>query len=295
MPVHTYVEDGQLVGYLPGTPYVARVPLREIMGAARAELTAGELDALDRASGDTVGAVLDEVGAGKAMKKLKKVVKAVAKSKIVKGLVNVVKKAVPPPFNLAVKAAEGAVKLGKALASKSKKPAAVAQKKKAKAIVPAVRAAAAGKISTKKLTQIAKKKGVKPKVAQDAALIKRVAMDARTNPKAAATLRLAKDLTSTRPSAKLRLSAAVTYGGPSHEPTTSREEEEPIEAPLEEPMTEEDQEPMTADPYGPDEVPSYELEQGDAVDTAAVEDTEGADAEGVEDAYDGYVEGAFSY
>jgi hypothetical protein len=291
--MRTVVENGQLVGYLPGTPYVARVPLREIMAGARCQMTAGELDALDRASGDTVGDAVASVGAGKAMKKLKKVVKAVAKSKIVKGLVNVVKKAVPPPFSLAVKAAEGAVKLGKALASKSKKPAAVAQKKKAKAIVPAVRAAAAGKISTKKLTAIAKKKGVKPKVAQDAALIKRVAMDARTNPKAAATMRLIKDVTSTKPSARLRLSAAVEYGGPAHEPSTSRESDDDFEAPLEEPMEAEEAAPMTEDQYGPDEVQAYEVEQGDAVDTAAVDDTEGAEAEGVEDAYDGYVEGSF--
>lgn len=286
MPIHTYVQNGELVGYLPSVGAVARVPLREIVASARAQLSPAELARLDRASGDTVvGAVENAVG-GKAAKKFLKVVKKVAKSKIMKGIVNVVKKAVPPPFNMAVKAAEGAAKLGKALASKKKSPAAKQAKAKAKAITPAVRAAAAGKITSKALVKKAKKLGVKPSIAIDAAIIKRTATDARTNVKAAATLRLAKDLTDTRPVRQARAIEAIEDSR-YQEPTTSRDGEAPLDGALEADMVEDEQASMTEDPYGPDSVPPNELEQWPEAE--ALEDAEGGElAEDVDEYTAGY-------
>jgi hypothetical protein len=123
MAIQTYVEDGQLVGYLPACGAIARVPIREILEQAQAisGLSDVEIGALDEYSGDTISGALAEVGAGKAGKKIKKAIKKVAKSKIVKAMAKVVKAAVPPPFNVAVSAAAGAAKFAKAL--KSKKPA----------------------------------------------------------------------------------------------------------------------------------------------------------------------------
>lgn len=279
MPIQTYVENGELVGYLPTCGAVARVPIREILAEAQAisGLTHEEIGALDDYTGDTIVGGLEEVGAGKIARKIKKAIKKVAKNKIVKALVKVVKKAVPPPFNVAVNAAAGAAKFAGALAKKGKKGAKA--KAKAKKILPAVRAAAAGRISPKRLTAIAKKAKVKPSIAADAAVMKRVAMQARTNPKAAATLRLAKDITSTQPMAQAR--AAEALESEYHEPTTSRDdgqgeglEPEPMYAEAE-PM--DDQLPMTEDPIGPDEVEPFEADTGEypAEEEALEESVEG--------------------
>ena len=46
MPIQTYVEDGQLVGFLPGTGHSVRIPLREIVEGARCQLSGAELAAL---------------------------------------------------------------------------------------------------------------------------------------------------------------------------------------------------------------------------------------------------------
>jgi hypothetical protein len=91
MPILTYVEDGDLVGYLPTVGAVARVPLREIVRDARAGLSRDELEQLDLASGDTIGGVVDNVVAGKIARKLKTGIKKVANSKIVKAVMKVVK------------------------------------------------------------------------------------------------------------------------------------------------------------------------------------------------------------
>ncbi len=263
MPVHTYVENGQLVGYLPNVAGArVQIPLRDIVREARAQLTPAELERLDYASASTVSGAIDDVVGGKIARKLKKAIKKVAKNKLVKGLVNMVKKAVPPPFNMAVKAAEGAAKFAGALTSKKKSPAAKKAKAKAKKILPAVRAAAAGRITSKQLVKAAKKAKVKPSVAMDAALMKRVATDARTNPKAAATLRLSRDLTSTVPADNARAAAAIEDNEYS-EPTTSREgtPSDYDAAPMEASMEEQEQAAMTEDSYGPDAVEPAELEQ----------------------------------
>lgn len=277
MAIQTYVEDGMLVGYLPTCGAVARVPIREILQEAQAisGLSDEEIGALDDYSGDTIIGAIEEVGAGKIARKIKKAIKKVAKNKIVKALVKVVRKAVPPPFNVAVNAAAGAAKFASALKGKGKKKAPA--KAKAKKILPAVRAAAAGRISPKKLTAVARKHKVKPSIAADAAVMKRVALQARTNPKAAATLRLAKDITSTEPMAQAR--AAEALESEYHEPTTSRDsgEGEGLEP---EPMYQEaepmdDQLPMTEDPIGPDEVEPFEADEGTYPDDALEESVEG--------------------
>ena len=273
MAIQTYVQDGQLVGYLPACGAIARVPIREILEQAQAisGLSDVEIGALDDYSGDTISGALAEVGAGKAGKKIKKAIKKVAKSKIVKAMAKVVKAAVPPPFNVAVSAAAGAAKFAKAL--KSKKP---ATRAKAQRMVPAVRAAAAGRISPRKLTAVARKNKVKPSIAAEAAVIKRVALQSRTNPQAAATLRLAKDVTSTEPLAQSRAASALE--SEYHEPSTSRDsgegeglEPEPM---YEEATAEDDQLPMTEDPIGPEGVEDFEMDDGslDAVeDSGSVE------------------------
>lgn len=208
MTILTRCENGCLVGYLPSVGAEVRVPLREIVGEARASLSAEELAALDGYSGDTVVGAIEVVGAGKVRKKLKQAIKKVAKSKIVKGLAKVVSKAVPPPFNVAVKAAAGAAKFAKAV--KKGNP-------KAKKLKSAVAKAAAGKISPKKLEQLAKKAGVSASVVTDAAVIKRLATQASADPKAAATLKLASDLVSTEPAqralATTALQASAQPGG----------------------------------------------------------------------------------
>jgi hypothetical protein len=272
MAIRTYVEDGMLVGYLPTCGASARVPIREILREAQAisGLTDDEIGALDEYSGDTIVGALDEVGAGKIRRKLKKAIKKVAKNKIVKALAKVVKRAVPPPFSVAVTAAAGAAKFAKALKSRKTRA-------KAKKMLPAVRAAAAGRISPKRLTAIARKNRVKPSIAADAAVIKRVAMQSRTNPQAAATMALAKDLTSTQPMAQARAAAALE--SQYHEPTTSRDsgEGEGLEP---EPMYEEaepmdDQAPMTEDSMGPEEVEPYEADDGSYSEDAMQDSVEG--------------------
>jgi hypothetical protein len=278
MPIHTFVENGELVGFLPNTPFVTRVPLREIMAGARANFSAAELAELDGMSGDTVGGVVDDVVGGKIARKLKKVIKKVAKSKVMKGIVSMVKKAVPPPFNVAVKAAEGAAKFAGALKGKKKSPAAKKAQAKAKKLVPAVRAAAAGRISPKALTRAAKKAGVKPSIAVDAAVMKRVATDARTNPKARATLRLSRDLTSTVPAEQARAAEAIEDSNYA-EPTTSRDDGQGYDSSpqsmstSDDGMTPTEQEAMTEDPYGPDEVQPFEMDEGEA---DGVDETDGA-------------------
>lgn len=261
MAIQTYVENGMLVGYLPRCGAFARVPIREILDEAQAVsgLTDVEIGALDDYSGDTIIGALEEVGAGKAAKKIKKAIKKVAKSKIVKAMARVVKAAVPPPFNVAVNAASGAAKFAKALKSKK-----AATRAKAKKVLPAVRAAAAGRISPKRLTAVARKAKVKPSIAAEAAVMKRVALQSRTNPQAAATLRLAKDITSTEPIAHAR--AAEALESEYHEPSTSRDsgegeglEPEPM---YEQALPEDDQLPMTEDPYGPEEVEDFEADEG---------------------------------
>ena len=292
MPLITYVENGDLVGYLPSCGARARVPLSDIMREARAQLSPAELERLSYANGPTVVGAVDDAVGGKIARKLKKAVKKVAKSKIVKAITKVVKKAVPPPFNIAVKAAEGAAKLGKALASKKKTKSAKVAKAKAKKVVPAVRAAARGRITSKQLVKVAKKAGVKPSIAVDAAVIKRVAMDARTNPKAAATLRLAKDLTDTRPAKVARAVEAIEDNEYS-EPTTSREGEpsDYEQAPMEASMSDEEQAPMTEDAYGPDAVQPAELEQAPDAEPVDGADDYGADLAEPVDEYPEAVEG----
>jgi hypothetical protein len=205
MAIQTYVENGDLVGYLPRVGATIRVPLREIAQDAGLRMQEDMLRALDRASGDTLADAIaglegEIVGAGKVAKKIKKAVKKVAQSKVVKGLVSVVKKAVPPPFSVAIGAAEGAAKFAKSLKGGSAKH---------KKVVKAVQQAAAGKITSKQLEAVAKKAGVSPAEASDAAVIKRVAMEAPTNPQAAATLKLAADLTSTEPAQQALAAASV--------------------------------------------------------------------------------------
>lgn len=225
MPVTTYVENGCLVGYHPPTGLETRVPLREIFVEAGADLDEAELGALDEvAGGDTIvgalAAYAPEIGADleigakkkrkakrkarrkKIKKGLKKAVKKIAKSKILKGIAKIAAKVVPAPFNAPILAAQGAAKFARAL--KKKNP-------KAKKLVTAVRAAAAGKLSAKKLAAQAKKLGVSPKIVTDAAAVKRLAMDAQAgNPRAKAALRLAADVTDTNPiRQQLALAAAA--------------------------------------------------------------------------------------
>lgn len=250
MPIQTYVENGCVVGYLPSVGARVRVPLRDCVRQARATMTQDELNVLDGVSGDTVGGVLDEVGAGRIARKIKKAIKKVAKNKIVRGIAKLVKKAVPPPFNVAVQAADGAAKFAKALSKGSKK---------AKKLRPAVRAAAAGRISPKQLTKAARKAGVKPAIAADAAVIKRVSMQAVTDPEAAATMRLANDITSTEPADQARAQQALEEN-PYDEPVTSRDDGagQGMDA---DPMESEDADfvaPMTEDSVGPDAVEPYE-------------------------------------
>lgn len=263
MPILTFVEDGDLVGYLPSCGAVARVPLVDIMREARAQLTPAERAQLESMSGDTVGGVVDDVVGGKIARKLKKGIKKIAKSKIVKAITKVVKKAVPPPFSYGVKAAAGAVKLAKAIKGKKKSAKAKAQKKAAQKIVPAVRAAAAGRISSKQLAVKARKAGVSPKVANDAATFKRMTMDAQTNPQAAAAVRLSADLNSTQPLQQARAVEALeenTYA----EPSTSRDDTPASyeEAALESDFNPEEQAPQTEDSYGPEAVESFEVDDG---------------------------------
>lgn len=275
MPILTYVEDGDLVGYLPSCGATARVPIRDILREARATLSNDELMQLDGMSGDTVGGVVDDVVGGRIAKKIGKAIKKVAKSKIVKAITKVVKKAIPPPFSYGVKAAAGAAKLAKAIKGKKKSAKAKKQKAAAQKVVPAVRAAAAGRISSKQLAQRAKKAGVSPKLAIDAATFKRMATDAQTNPQAAAAVRLSADLNSTKPLAQARAVSALEDNSYA-EPTTSREDtpSDYDEAPFEPTMSEDEQAPQTEDSYGPEAVESFEVDDGGP----APEDTEGADA-----------------
>lgn len=213
MPIQTHVENGCLVGFHPATNSIVRVPLSEIVEAAGIELDADERAALDRVPGGPtiVGAIEDalegDVVSGKVGKKIKKglkkagkAIKKVAKNKIVKGLVNVLKKVTPPPFNIAITAAEGAAQFAKSLKKKGSKHS---------KIVKDVRAAAEGKITPAQLEARAKKAGVSPKEATDAAVIKRVALQSRTDPKAAAAMRLMTDMTSTEPAAQARALGAA--------------------------------------------------------------------------------------
>lgn len=271
MPIQTYVDAGELVGFVPALNAEIRVPLREIVRGARADFSRAELDMLDRMSGDTVGGVVDDVVGGKIARKMKKAIKKVAKNKLIKGIVKFAAKAVPPPMGTVVRAAQGAAKFAKALKQKPKTKAGKASKARAKKILPAVRAAAQGKISSKQLVKAAKRAKVKPAIAMDAAVVKRAALDARTNPQAAATLALASDITSTEPADQMRALEAAE-DNPYQEPTTSRESYDgPLdEAPLQAEMVEDDQAPMTEDQLGPDAVQPYEMEDGESDDQESV-------------------------
>jgi hypothetical protein len=160
-------------------------------------------------------------------------------------------------------AAGGAAKLAKSLKSKNPKKRAAARK-----VVPAVRAAAEGRISSKQLAQKARRAGVAPKVANDAATFKRMSIDAQTNPQAAAAVALSKDLTSTQPLAQAQAVENLEASN-YHQPTTSRDDgggfegtesfEPPPDASAESPDT---QAPMTADSVGPDAVDAFEVDDG---------------------------------
>lgn len=214
MPIQTYVENGCLVGYHPATGTEVRVPLREIMVEAGAELDDEELGALDEIpGGETILGAIEAYGSTMAVggkigtkikKGLKKAVKKVASSKIIRGIAKIAAKVVPAPFNAPILAAQGAAKFARGL--KNKKTAA-----KAKKLVPAIRAAATGKITSKQLEAQAKKLNISPAIATDAAAVKRLALDAQKgNPKAKAALKLASDVVSTEPlKQQLALAAAA--------------------------------------------------------------------------------------
>lgn len=212
MPVEIRTDTtGYIVGWLPAVPQVQhRVSIRAIARQLEREgriphLTPQELAWLAQMDNPAV--------AGKIGKKIKKglkkagaAVKKVAKNKIVKGIVNTLGKVVPPPLNLPIKAAQGAAKLATAVAKGVKG---------AKTVKKAAAKAAAGKMPIKKLEAVAKKAGVSPKLAVDAAVIQKTANNARAgDPKAKAALAMAADLTSKKPSAKLAQAAAAAQRAP---------------------------------------------------------------------------------
>jgi hypothetical protein len=189
---------GCIVGWAGGiNGSEVRVSLRKVAerlierGRLR-PLSEDELRALEHEGRTDVGGV--EVS-GKIAKKIKKGIKKVAKkvatSKIVKGVVKIAAKVVPPPASFAITGAQAAVKIGKAL--KKGNP-------KAKKIAPLIKATAKGKVTPAKLKAEAKKAGVNPQLALEAAAVAKVAEQAQAgDPKAAAALNMASELTSSEP------------------------------------------------------------------------------------------------
>jgi hypothetical protein len=190
--IETRVEAGCMLGAVAN--HVAAVSLRHVAerlanAGLIPALTPGELEQLDQMDDATETEVGWRFGRRlrrkfkKAFKKIAKVAKKVVKNKLVKKLWNAAKIIVPSPYNMALTAAEGAVKLTKGLVKGSKK---------AKAILPAVRDAAAGKIKLPQLDKIARAAAVKPKVARQAAAIGRMSLLAkRGDAKAKAALSIA--------------------------------------------------------------------------------------------------------
>jgi hypothetical protein len=206
VPVQTYVQDGFVVGYLPGTGHTARVSLADCAREGGQRLSAQQCARLARATGPTIDeAVGDMLGTGVGAGGFRKVVKKIAKSKVLKSITSVVSKAVPAPFNLAITAAQGAAKFAKSIK---------AGKGGALALKGSIVAAAKGTLSPAKLRARAKQLGVDPSEAEDAALIKRVALESVRNPAAKAALRLASDLTDTEPvKQSLALASALQAQG----------------------------------------------------------------------------------
>ena len=226
MPVTTWVENGCLVGYAP-TGQGVRIPLAEIGRAAGVELGYEDAIELSGLSGATIEEALmglddDPVGADveigaddtevgrkkkaarkakrkkrrakvkKAFKKVGKAVKKVAKNKIFRGIAKVVGKVVPPPFNVAIKAAKGAAKFARKVKKNRRNP-------KIKKAVALVRKAGAGKMTGRQLSAAAKRIGMNAAELNAAAVVKRVALQSARDPRARAALKLAKDVTSTSP------------------------------------------------------------------------------------------------
>lgn len=198
MDMYLQEDVGCVVGWAPGIAgSEVRVSLRKVAerlierGKLR-PLSEEELVALEHEGRTDVGGI--EVS-GKVASKIKKGVKSVAKkvasSKIVKSVAKIASKVVPPPASFAITGAQAAVKIGKAL--KKGNP-------KAKAITPKIKAAAKGKISAKQLQAEAKKAGVDPKLAMEAAAVAKVADLAEAgDPKAQAAMNMANELTSSEP------------------------------------------------------------------------------------------------
>lgn len=216
--IATDTRSGCIVGYHPAVGAQA-VSIRAIANKLAAQgriprLTEEELTWLaiiDDPNADPVvgGRIGKKIKKG--LKKAGKVIKKVAKNKIVKGIVSAVAKAVPPPYNVPIAAAQGAAKLGTAIAQGVKK---------AKQVKKVVNAAAKGKVTPAQLRATAKKLGVSPLIATQAAVIQKTANAAKAgDARAQAAMRLAADITARTPSAKLLAAAAgartYTAKGPS--------------------------------------------------------------------------------
>lgn len=159
------VTEGHLIGFVPGTGLVASVPLAEVglalsrRGLVR-RLTASDVDELagmdfdEVIGGDDVGVDIgDEIGwrAPKGLKKLGKIARKVVDNKLTRGVVKIASKVVPAPYNVAVKAAQAGLNLGK----KRRKG-----DKRAIKITPVVQALAQGKISPEQATRAAESIGL---------------------------------------------------------------------------------------------------------------------------------------
>jgi hypothetical protein len=213
MPVAFLVDSasGCMLGYHPSVGALA-VDLRHVareLAARGAIRPISDRDlrllmlAMDPRHEETGGKIARKLKTG--LKKAGKDVAKVAKNKLVQTVVSAVAKAVPPPYNVAVMAVEGAAKVGTAIAKGSKR---------AKQIKSMAQQVARGAKTLPELTATAKRLGVSPGIAASAAVMAKTVQRAKAGDRMAkAALSLSRDLTSDSPSAKVAEAAerAVTY------------------------------------------------------------------------------------
>jgi hypothetical protein len=162
-------DNGQLVGHAPEVGAIDGVDLRAHARrmARRGEIVAsGELEEYLGSLGgppEVSGKIAQKVKAvtKKAATKVVKSATAVVKSKVVKGIYNTVKAAVPQPFKAGITVAQKGVQFAKKAAKKGSKESKAA---------PLVNKLAANKITPAQATVAAKKAGVDPEDIKAAAL-----------------------------------------------------------------------------------------------------------------------------
>ena len=180
------IEQGHYV-IRHGNRVLAREPLRP--HARRMQVSGDAMAVINRMGRTEVsGAFLNKIkkGAKKAVSKVVKGAKVVAKNKATKALYNAAKTAAPSPYKEYIAGAETAVNFTKAMAKGTKKG------KAAKKALPTVKALAEGKISLADAKKKSQALGLKPNTIRDVAASMR--LHASKSPAAKAVMGVVADI-----------------------------------------------------------------------------------------------------